>query len=40
VFGKTTDGQHVVDEIARTATDAADRPREDVVIHSVEITEA
>jgi cyclophilin family peptidyl-prolyl cis-trans isomerase len=40
VFGKTTDGQHVVDEIARTPKDAADRPKEDVVIHTVETTEA
>jgi cyclophilin family peptidyl-prolyl cis-trans isomerase len=39
VFGKTTDGLDVVDEIARTATDGRDRPLEDVVIQTVEITE-
>jgi cyclophilin family peptidyl-prolyl cis-trans isomerase len=40
VFGKTTGGLDVVDEIARTATDGRDRPLEDVVIQTVEIAEA
>ncbi len=40
VFGKTIDGQHVVDQIATTPTDARDKPVEDVVIETVEITEA
>lgn len=39
VFGKATDGLDVVDEIARTATDARDRPLEDVVISTIEIDE-
>lgn len=39
VFGKTTDGQDVVDAIATTATDGRDRPHEDVVISTIEITE-
>ncbi len=40
VFGKAVDGLDVVDDIARTPTDARDRPQEDVVISTVEITEA
>jgi cyclophilin family peptidyl-prolyl cis-trans isomerase len=39
VFGKAVDGLDVVDRIARTGTDARDRPHEDVVIESVEIQE-
>ena len=39
VFGKTTDGQQVVDAIASVQTDARDKPLEDVVIETVEITE-
>jgi cyclophilin family peptidyl-prolyl cis-trans isomerase len=39
VFGKATDGLDVVDAIARTATDARDRPHEDVVIETVEVSE-
>ncbi|MEX1165171.1 MAG: peptidylprolyl isomerase [Nitriliruptor sp.] len=39
VFGKTTDGLDVVDDIATTAIDARDRPHEDVVIETIEITE-
>ena len=39
VFGKAVDGLDVVDGIARTPTDARDRPTEDVVISTVEITE-
>ena len=39
VFGKTTDGQQVVDAIAAVETDRSDRPVEDVVIETVEITE-
>jgi cyclophilin family peptidyl-prolyl cis-trans isomerase len=40
VFGKTTDGQDVVDDIATTKTSAGDRPVEDVVIETIEITES
>jgi cyclophilin family peptidyl-prolyl cis-trans isomerase len=39
VFGKTTDGLDVVDDIATTQTDARDRPTEDVVISTIDITE-
>lgn len=39
VFGKAIDGLDVVDDIATTQTDASDRPVEDVVIETVEITE-
>ena len=39
VFGKTVDGQDVVDDIATTSTDRQDRPHEDVVISTVEISE-
>ncbi len=37
VFGKATDGLDVVDAIAATPTGAQDKPREDVVIESIEI---
>ncbi len=39
VFGKATDGQHVVDAIAALPTDGRDKPLEDVVIETIEITE-
>ncbi|MFT3660594.1 MAG: peptidylprolyl isomerase [Gordonia sp. (in: high G+C Gram-positive bacteria)] len=40
IFGEVTDpaSQAVVDAIATTATDRADRPRDEVVIESVEIS--
>src|SRR5579884_880697 len=37
VFGRVTGGMDVVDEIEGVATDANDRPREDVVIESVSV---
>jgi len=37
VFGRVTNGMDVVDEIEGVATDANDRPREDVVIESVSV---
>ena len=40
VFGKTTDGQQVVDAIASVETNRQDRPVEDVVIETIEIVEA
>lgn len=40
VFGKTIDGQDVVDDIANTSTGRADKPVEDVVISTIEITES
>ncbi|MCC5946876.1 MAG: peptidylprolyl isomerase [Nitriliruptoraceae bacterium] len=40
VFGKTIDGLDVVDEIGNVATGAADKPAEDVVIETIEITTA
>ena len=39
VFGKAIDGLEVVDAIAKMPTDAADKPLEDVVIDTIEITE-
>lgn len=41
IFGKVTDqaGRDVVDAISATPTGAADRPRTDVVINSIEILE-
>ena len=36
-FGRVTDGIDVVEEISRVATDAQDRPRDDVVIERVEL---
>ncbi|MDX1657767.1 MAG: peptidylprolyl isomerase [Nitriliruptorales bacterium] len=39
VFGQATDGLDVVDEIATTDTDPNDRPHEDVVIETVEVSE-
>lgn len=40
VFGKTVDGLDVVDDIACTPTDGRDRPEDDVVIETIDITEA
>jgi cyclophilin family peptidyl-prolyl cis-trans isomerase len=37
VFGRVTSGMDVVDEIEGVATDANDRPRDDVVIQSVSV---
>ena len=37
VFGRVTDGMDVVTEIEAVETDARDRPREDVVIESVQL---
>ncbi len=39
VFGKTIDGQDVVDDIANTTTGASDKPVEDVVISTIDIAE-
>ncbi len=39
VFGKAIDGLDVVDDIATTETNPADKPLEDVVIQTIEITE-
>ncbi|MBW3577458.1 MAG: peptidylprolyl isomerase [Actinobacteria bacterium] len=40
VFGEVGVGMDVVDEIASTSTDANDRPREDVTIRTVAISES
>jgi peptidylprolyl isomerase len=40
LFGQVVKGLEVVDQMQRVATGAGDRPREDVVIHSVTVTEA
>ena len=37
VFGKVTGGMDVVDEISQVETDAADRPRESVVIERIDL---
>ncbi len=39
VFGKTIDGLDVVDDIGKVATGPGDRPKDDVVINTIEITE-
>ncbi len=39
VFGRVASGMEVVDAISAVETDAADKPREDVVIERVELTE-
>jgi len=39
VFGRVTDGMDVVDEISSLDTDARDRPRNDVVIERVELSD-
>ena len=38
VFGRVTDGMDVVDAISALETDARDRPRDDVVIERVSVT--
>ena len=40
IFGQVTEGLDVIDSIAAVQTDAADKPLEDVVIESVEISES
>jgi peptidyl-prolyl cis-trans isomerase B (cyclophilin B) len=40
VFGRVTSGMDVVDAISELPTDARDKPREDVVIESVEVAES
>ena len=37
VFGQVTDGMDVVDAISQVATDAADKPHEDVVIERIDL---
>jgi peptidyl-prolyl cis-trans isomerase B (cyclophilin B) len=39
VFGRVTSGMDVVDAISQLATDARDKPREDVVIESVTLAD-
>ena len=39
IFGQVIDGMDVVDEIAKTKTNASDKPLEDVVIESIEVKE-
>lgn len=39
VFGQVIDGMEVVDKIAETPVDSSDKPVDDVVIESIEITE-
>ena len=40
IFGEVTDGMDVVTAISEADTDGRDRPRADVVLESVEISEA
>ncbi len=40
LFGKVVKGLDVVDQMQRVSTDRSDRPKDDVVIHSVTVTEA
>ncbi len=40
IFGKVVDGLDVVDKIASVETDSSDRPLEDVIISTVEISES
>ena len=40
LFGQVVKGMEVIDEMQRVPTDRNDRPRDDVVINSVTITEA
>jgi len=40
IFGQVTEGLEVIDSIAAVQTDAADKPLEDVIIESVEISES
>jgi cyclophilin family peptidyl-prolyl cis-trans isomerase len=39
IFGKVTSGMEAVDSIASSETDSSDRPRDDVVITRVSVTE-
>jgi cyclophilin family peptidyl-prolyl cis-trans isomerase len=39
VFGRVTNGMDVVDAIAEVETDARDKPREDVLIERVEVSD-
>jgi cyclophilin family peptidyl-prolyl cis-trans isomerase len=39
IFGEVTSGMDIVDSIAGTSTDHADRPHEDVVINKVTVEE-
>jgi len=40
IFGEVIEGMDVVNAIARVATSGGDRPREDVILHTVEIAES
>ena len=40
VFGRVTEGMDVIDAISQVETDARDKPREDVVIERVELSES
>ncbi len=40
IFGEVIDGSDVVDKISQVRTDRADRPVDDVVLESVQITES
>jgi cyclophilin family peptidyl-prolyl cis-trans isomerase len=40
IFGKVTEGLEVVDQIAATATAAGDRPHDDIVITSIDVSNA
>jgi peptidyl-prolyl cis-trans isomerase B (cyclophilin B) len=39
VFGKVTDGMDVVDEISKVPTDPNDKPRQDVTIERIALSE-
>lgn len=38
IFGQVIDGMNVVDAIAKTETDSSDKPLENVIIESIEVT--
>ena len=38
IFGQVKDGMEVVDTIAAVKTNASDKPLEDVIINSIEVT--
>jgi cyclophilin family peptidyl-prolyl cis-trans isomerase len=40
IFGKVTSGLEAVDSIATTPTDSSDRPKQEVVIRKIEISES
>jgi cyclophilin family peptidyl-prolyl cis-trans isomerase len=40
IFGKVTEGLEVVDQIAATATSTGDRPHDDIVITSIDVSNA